>query len=165
MLQATEGESLLRFFEWCEATWLGTAVRNSTWAFPVIESIHLLGLSMLGGAVLIVDLRMLGVGLSRQPIAGLAEDARPWLLRAIGVMVLTGVPLFLSEAVKCYHNPSFRVKMIALPLALAYTFLIRQRLAARSEFETSAVTRLVAIGSMGLWLVVAAAGRWIGFSS
>ena len=116
---------MLWFFEWCEATWLGTTVRTSLWAFPVLESIHLLGLSLLGGALLLVDLRMLGIGLTRQPIAGLAQASRPWLLRALGVMALTGVPLFLSEAVKCFHNPSFRVKMATLPVALAYTFLVR----------------------------------------
>lgn len=156
---------MLRFFEWCEATWLGTAVRDSVWAFPVLEAIHLLGLSLLGGALLIVDLRMLGIGLTRQPIAGLARSARPWLLGALGVMVLTGVPLFLSEAVKCYHNPAFRVKLTVLPLALAYTFLVRERVARVPTLDTSAKSRLVAAGSVALWFTVAAAGRWIGFSS
>jgi hypothetical protein len=156
---------VLWFFEWCESTWLGTAVRTSVGAFPVIESIHLLGLSLLGGALLIVDLRMLGAGLTHQRIAALARDARPWLLAAIGTQVLTGVPLFLSEAVKCYHNPAFRVKMIALPIALMYTFLVRERVARNVTLETSARSRLVAMGSIAIWFTVAAAGRWVGFSS
>jgi hypothetical protein len=156
---------VLWFFEWCEATWLGTAVRTSLWAFPVLEAVHLLGLSLLGGALLIVDLRMLGVGLTRQGIAGLARDARPWLLTALGMMLLTGVPLFLSEAVKCYYNTSFRVKMIALPTALAYTFLVRARVARAPTLDTSTRSRLVAAGSLAAWFTVAAAGRWIGFSS
>ena len=95
---------MLWLFEWFEATWLGTTVRDSLWAFPVLEAIHLLGLSLLGGSLLIVDLRMLGMGLTRQPIAALARDARPWLLAALALMAVTGVPLFLSEAVKCYWN-------------------------------------------------------------
>lgn len=156
---------MLWLFEWFEATWLGTAVRESLWAFPVIESIHLLGLSLLGGSLLIVDLRMLGVGLTRQSIGALADDARPWLRRALVVMLVTGIPLFLSEAVKCYWNPSFRVKMVALPLALAYTFLVKERIARTATFDTSPRTRLAAMGSMALWFTVAAAGRWIGFSS
>lgn len=156
---------MLPFFEWCDASWLGTTVRDSLWAFPVLESIHLLGLSLLGGSLLIVDLRMLGLGLIRQPIAAIAEDARPWLLRALGVMALTGVPLFFSEAVKCYWNPSFRVKMVALPLALAYTFLVKQRVARAATLDTTARTRLAALGSITIWFTVAAAGRWIGFSS
>lgn len=156
---------MLWFFEWCEATWLGTTVRTSVGAFPVIESMHLLGLSLLGGALLIVDLRMLGLGLTGQPIGALARGARPWLVRALGLMALTGIPLFMSEAVKCYHNPSFRVKMIALPVALAYTFLVREPIARGEMLETGWRSRLVAAGSMVVWFTVAAAGRWIGFSS
>jgi hypothetical protein len=156
---------VLPFFEWCEATWLGQTVRDSLWLFPAIEAVHLLGLSLLGGSLLIVDLRMLGVGLRRQTIADLAALARPWLLVSIGVMVMTGVPLFLSEAVKCYYNPSFWVKITTLPVALAYTFGVRQRIACRGALDTSVKSRLVALGSLGLWFTVAAAGRWIGFSS
>ena len=55
--------NLLPFFEWCEASWIGNAIRQSLWLFPVIEAVHLLGLCVLGGAVLMVDLRMLGAGL------------------------------------------------------------------------------------------------------
>ena len=156
---------MLWLFEWFEATWLGTAVRDSLWAFPVLEAVHLLGLSLLGGALLVVDLRMLGLGLTRQPIALLARSARPWLLTALTAMVMTGVPLFLSEAVKCYWNPSFRVKMVALPLALTYTFLVRERIARRESLDTSLRSRLLACGSLALWFTVAAAGRWIGFSA
>src|SRR5687768_16154524 len=79
-------EPLLPFFQWCESTWLGTAVRDSVWAFPVIESVHLLGLSLLGGSILIVDLRLLGLGLTRQRISDLARAARPWLLASLAVM-------------------------------------------------------------------------------
>ena len=156
---------MLWFFEWCEATWLGTAVRESVWAFPVLEAIHLLGLSLLGGALLVLDLRMLGVGLTSQRISALAAAARPWLLRALGVMLLTGVPLFLSEAVKCYWNLSFRTKMVALPLALGFTFLLRERVVRDAALETSTRSRLVAVGSILIWFTVAASGRWIGFSS
>src|SRR5262245_4039139 len=98
---------LLPLFEWCEASWLGQLVRTSLWAFPVIEAVHLLGLCLLGGAVLIVDLRLLGFGLRNQSIAEVARGARPWLRAGVAVMVSTGFLLFMSEAVKCYHNPSF----------------------------------------------------------
>ena len=153
------------FFEWCEATWLGQFLRDSTWLFPVIESVHLLGLSLLGGAVLIVDLRLLGLGLRDQPIGEIARAARPWLLAGVAVMVSTGFLLFMSEAVKCYHNPSFWVKMTTLPFALLFTFAVRQRLATRHGFVTSWRSRVLATVSLLLWFTVAAAGRWIGFSS
>ena len=156
---------MLPFFEWCEATWLGQLVRDSLWLFPVIEAVHLLGLCLLGGAVLIVDLRLLGLGLNRQPIAQLARGARPWMLAGLAMMLSTGVLLFLSEAVKCYHSPAFRVKMTALPIALLFTFLLRQPFALNDASETSLRSRTLAMASVALWFTVAAAGRWIGFSS
>ncbi len=106
--------SLLPFFQWCESSALGTAVRTSPWAFAVIESVHLLGLAAIGGAVLIVDMRLLGLGLRRQPVAEVARDAQPWLVGSLAVMVTTGVLLFLSESIKCYYSTPFRLKMVAL---------------------------------------------------
>jgi hypothetical protein len=156
---------LLAFFEWCEATAVGSVVRDSLWLFPVIEAIHLLGLCLLGGALLVVDLRLLGVGLTRQPIAELAGQMRPWLLTAVGLMGVTGMSLFLSEAVKCYYNQSFWVKIATLPIALGFTFTVRAWIARDGALDTSARTKLAGAVSIVLWFTVAAAGRWIGFSS
>src|SRR5438105_448030 len=89
----------------------GQAIITSSWAFPVIEAVHLLGLAAIGGAVLIVDLRMLGLGLKRQPVADIARDAYPILVASLAVMLLTGAMLFMSEAVKCYDSYPFRIKM------------------------------------------------------
>ena len=156
---------LLSFFEWCDATALGAGVRNSMWLFPAIEAIHLLGLCVLGGSLLLVDLRLLGVGLKRQTISELADQAGRWLAGAIVVMAVTGILLFLSEAVKCYYNQSFWVKMTTLPIALLFTFTVRSRIPRTGGIDTSVRTRLVGATSIALWFTVAAAGRWIGFSS
>jgi hypothetical protein len=155
---------LLPFFQWCESLWLGQAVVGSQWLFPAIEAVHLLGLALLGGALLLVDLRLLGIGLTRTPAASLARDARPYLVGAIAVMILTGVPLFLSEAVKCYYNDAFWVKITTLPFALAFTFTIRSQVLTDSVRNTARRQKLVGALSIALWFVVAAAGRWIGFS-
>jgi len=154
---------LLPFFEWCEATALGLAVRESVWLFPAIEAVHLLGLCLLGGALLIVDLRMLGTGLTRTPIALLARQARPWLVAGVVTMMATGVLLFLSEAIKCYYSQAFWVKMTTLPAALIFTFAVRERVAARAHVAGAPVAATGAL-SIALWVIVAAAGRWIGFS-
>lgn len=154
---------LLPFFEWCEATALGLAVRESVWFFPAIEAVHLLGLCLLGGALLIVDLRMLGAGLTRTPVALLARQARPWLVAGVVTMMATGVLLFLSEAIKCYYSQAFWVKITTLPLALLFTFAVRERVAAASHVAGAPVAATGAL-SIALWVIVAAAGRWIGFS-
>ncbi len=152
------------FFRWCESTLIGRAIADSVWAFPILEAVHLLGLCMLGGALLVVDLRLLGVGLTGQPVARLARYARPWLVASVIVMVLTGVPLFLSEAIKAYYNTSFWVKMCTLPVALTFTFAVRERVARREADDPGVVGRIVGAVSLALWFTVAAAGRWIGFS-
>ena len=157
--------SLLAFFEWCETTAIGHAVKDSAWLFPVIEAVHLLGLSLLGGSLLVLDLRMLGFGLRRQSIAQLARDTRGWLLGSIAVMIVTGTALFLSEAVKCYYNQSFWVKITTLPVALLFTLTVRARVSRTGTDDATLRTRLVALMSLALWGTVAAAGRWIGFSS
>jgi hypothetical protein len=155
---------LLPVFEWFEATGLGQVVRQSLWLFPVIEAVHLLALSMLAGSLLIVDLRLLGMGLKRQGIAEIAKGARPWFLGGLVLMLTTGVLLFLSEAVKAYYNRSFLVKMITLTIALVYTFGVRGRFVRNEALDTSWRTRLLGAVSIALWFTVAAAGRWIGFS-
>ncbi|MDX1495781.1 MAG: DUF6644 family protein [Longimicrobiales bacterium] len=155
-------ESWIGFFEWCEATYLGTMVRESIWLFPIIEAVHLMALCLMGGAILLVDLRLLGVGLTAQRPSQLSRHVRPWLLAGLAVMLATGVLLFLSEAIKCFYNQSFWVKMTTLPIAIAFTFAVRNR---RLEgLETSVRSRLLGAASIALWFTVAAAGRWIGYS-
>ncbi len=155
---------LFPLFEWLEGTALGTVVRESLWLFPVIEAVHLLGLCLLGGALLIVDLRLLGLGLKGQPVSELARSMRPWLIAAILLLVLTGGLLALSEAIKLYFSRSFWVKITVLPLALVYTFGVRDRLIRRDAVGSSGKARILGLASMVLWLTVAAAGRWIGYS-
>ena len=152
------------FFRWCESTRVGRAVAESVWAFPILEAVHLIGLCVLGGALLVVDLRLLGLGLTSQPVVRLARNARPWLVGSLVVMAATGVPLFLSEAIRAYYNTSFWVKMCTLPLALAFTFAVRERVARREADDPGATGRIVGAVSLALWFTVAAAGRWIGFS-
>jgi hypothetical protein len=154
----------LPFFEWCEASALGETVRTSLWLFPVIEAVHLLGLCLLGGALLVVDLRMLGWLMRGQPIAALARDARPWLVVSVVVMLLTGLLLFMSEAIKCYYNDAFWLKMTMLPIALLFTFVVRERVAGSETLDGSPLSRVIGAMSLALWFTVAAAGRWIGFS-
>lgn len=157
--------SLLPFFQWCEASAVGDAIRTSPWAFAVIESVHLLGLAAIGGAVLLVDLRLLGLGLRRQPVAQLARDAQPWLVASLVVMLSTGVALFLSESIKCYYSTPFWVKMTSLLLAIVFTFTVRRKVAMADEARMRPIwQKVVALVSLALWFSVGASGRWIGFS-
>ena len=157
--------SLLPFFQWCYATGMGEYIRNSAWLFPVIEAVHLLGFGLTLGAVLIVELRLLGRGLSQQPVSQLAANAQPWLLGGIALMFASGIPLFLSESIKAYYSFAFWTKMTSLFLVLLYTFTLRRRITGTDiASERPVLARSLALMSLCLWFGVAWGGRWIGFS-
>jgi hypothetical protein len=157
--------SLLPLFQWCYDTPLGEAVRTSTFLFPVIEAFHLLAFGVTVGAVLVVNLRLLGTGLRKEPAAQLWAGARPWLIGGVIVMFASGIPLFFSEAVKCYYSFPFWVKMTSLLLALVFTFAVLPRVTrTNSAFGRSAPATVTAVVSLVLWFGVAWGGRWIGFS-
>ena len=156
--------SLQPLFQWSEATTLGTAVRQSLWLFPVIECVHLLALSLLGGVVLAVDLRLLGFGLSSQPSARLARQLEPWLVWALITSIVTGILMFLSEAIKCYFSPPFFVKMSLLVLATIFTFTVHRRVVSAEPGRVARRwVRLTAAVSLALWFGVGFSGRWIAF--
>lgn len=156
---------LLPFFQWSEETGLGRMIRESVWAFAAIESVHLLALAMMGGAVLLVDLRMLNIGLRRQPVNELARDAQRVFGGGLIVLAISGVALFSSEAVKCYYSTPFWVKMGTLVVATFFACTVRRRVALAPEGRYATATRMaVAVVSIALWFTVAASGRWIGFS-
>jgi hypothetical protein len=157
--------SVLSFFTWCESSSVGEAIRASRWLFPVIESFHLLGLAVIGGAVLVVNLRLLGFGFERQPVAQLWRDTRPWLLGSLTIMVVSGLLLFTSEAVKLYYHEAFWVKMTSLLLATGFTFTVLRKVALAGEGRVSPFrSKAVALISILLWSGVGVGGRWIGFS-
>ena len=157
--------SLLGFFQWCEQSGIGEAIRRSAWLFPVIEAIHLLGLGVIGGAVLVVDMRLLGLGLRRHSVAQLTRDAQPWLVGSLVLMIITGTLLFLSEAIKCYYHAAFWFKMTSLFLAIVFTFTVQRKVAATDETRRNPLWgKVVALVSVMLWSGVGIGGRWIGFS-
>ncbi len=133
--------------------------------FPVIESFHLMGFTVIGGAVLMVNLRLMGFGLSQRPVRKVASDAQPWLIGSLIVMFVTGSFQFTAEAVKCYYHEAFWVKMSSLFLAILFTFTIQRRVAMADEKRVGLLrSRLVALVSLTLWAGVGIGGRWIGFS-
>jgi hypothetical protein len=157
--------NVLPWIEWIAASRLGQAISTSTWAFAVIESIHLLALAVIGGAVLMVDLRLLGLGLRTQPIDQVARDAWPWFVRSWVVMIVTGVLLFVSEPLKLYYSTPFFWKMTCLLLGTLFAVSVRRKVTLTAEGRTPAmVLKLVAVVSLLLWFGVGAGGRWIGFS-
>ena len=157
--------TLFEFCQWVQFSPPLVAMRSSPWLFPVIASIHLMGLAMIGGAVLVGDLRLLGIGLARQPVALVVRDAERWLIAGLWVMLPTGILQFMCFATKYYFLKFFWVKMISLLLVLVFTFSVRRKIVSMADDVTSSPVRarLVALVSLSLWTTIAVGGRWIGF--
>ena len=158
-----ESERLFYLFDQLEQSFIGEAIRNSIWMFPVIEAFHLIGLAILGGSILLGDLRLLRLLFSSKPIPYVISQTTFLLKLGLIVLVSTGIPLFLSEAIKCYYSRAFWIKMSALTLGLIFLFFIRNPICLSNSEETGKF-KIIGFISISLWAIVAGSGRWIGFS-
>jgi hypothetical protein len=154
-------------FQWLEHTRISLLINESLWAFAVIEAIHLLALAVIGGSVLVVDLRLLGLAFQQQRVGDVARVAQKWFLWSLAAMLLTGFMLFLSLAAsKYYVHTYFWVKMYFLAAAMLFSFTIRHRVIMGDESRAnSALAKLVALVSIFLWAGVGFAGKAIGYIS
>jgi hypothetical protein len=151
-------ESFKPFFDWCGATWLGTTVRDTVWAFPLIETFHLLALAVLLGTVLIVNLRVFGLGRRYYASAGqIARELEPWMLASVGVLIASGIPMFLSEPEKCYESYSFPIKIMLIVIGIIYQVTVQRRWIVRD----GRMAKLSACLSILVWTTVGLAGKGI----
>ncbi len=160
-MQAIE-VALLHFCEWCNASFFGTGIRDSVWLFPFVEIFHLLALAVLGACVIIINLSLVRVGFRGDRTPVLRQELRPWIIWTLVVMLVSGFLLFSTEAVKCYGNWAFQLKMLFLLLAAVFTFVVQLRVA-KQEDPSSGVRWSVAVVSTLLWLGVGLGGRAIGY--
>jgi len=155
---------LIQAFRWLSHTSFSVYLRHSTWGFAIIETVHLLGLAAFGGSILIVDLRLLGVGLRRQPVERVAREMWPIALGSLALMLISGLLLVTTGPLKYYYSPSFRIKMLLFAPAVAFYFTLHRGALHRGQDEdVSAWPKVAAVISLTLWLGVGLAGRAIGF--
>jgi hypothetical protein len=157
----------LAFCKWLEQTPVGASVRQSLWLFPAIETVHLLGMSVLLASIGVLDLRLMGVVRRGESVSAVARRVLPWAWTAFSVQVVTGGLLFSSEASHMVRNPAFRVKMLLILLAgfhaLAFQVAGRRTPRPWENGAPPAWARVAGGVSLLLWIGVVAAGRWIGF--
>jgi hypothetical protein len=153
---------LLPLFRWADHSWLSIEIRASTWQFAVLEMVHLIGLTMLLGSLMVLDLRLWGVGMRRQPVADLARDLRIWLLSGMALILGSGIMLFFGEPMKLYGSAPFHVKMLLLFLALVFQFTLFRRVT-NAHQDSSVLHKFAGVLSLVLWFGVGLAGRGIGF--
>src|SRR6266853_2523667 len=101
---------------WLEATRLATRIRDSLFLFPLLESIHVIGLALVFGTIIVIDLRLLGAASTERPFKRMASDILKWTWAAFALTALTGSLMFITNAGVYYHNFYFRTKMLLLLL-------------------------------------------------
>ena len=159
---------LLSICQWLDSTRLSAVLRESNWLFPTLDTTHTLGIVLVAGTIMLVDLRLLGLALRSVPVAELVPRIVPWTLWGFGLMFVTGALLFSSEAVKLYHSPAFRIKMVLLALA-GLNALIFHRTIYRDVNNWDPVSvvparaRLAGLLSLAFWIAIIAAGRAIAY--
>ena len=142
---------------------LGHAMQTSKWDFAIVEMVHLLALAILGGSILVIDLRLLGVILKGESARIIGRDLGRLLFGSLLVMVLSGIALLSEEAGKCYYSPAFRCKMALLAAAILFYFTLHRRaLRHAGSGKPNLWARAAAVVSLLLWLGVGIAGRAIG---
>jgi uncharacterized membrane protein len=147
---------------------VAASVRQSLWLFPLIETVHLLGMTALVSTIAVFDLRLLGWVMRPERVSMLARRLFPWTWAGFAVQVITGGLLFSSEAVHVYNNPAFRLKMLLILLAgvhaVIFHFAVFRDVPAWDESKVMPMgAKLAGVTSILLWIGVVAAGRFIGF--
>jgi hypothetical protein len=160
---------LLSICQWVDSTRLSAILRQSNWLFSTLDTLHTLGIILVAGTIMLVDFRLLGLALRSVPVAELVARIVPSTLGGFGLMVASGGLLFSSEAVKMYHSPAFRIKILLLALAglnaLIFHLTIYRDV---SNWDTASVVparaRLAGLLSLFFWIAIIAAGRAIAYA-
>jgi hypothetical protein len=155
---------LKSFVQWCYYSKDYAFVRDSKYAIPLLQSLHLLGISLLLGTTVILNLRLLGLGFRRIPMPALADELMPWMKTGLGVAVVSGVMVFLPDPTRYAASGPFLRKMVVFCLALLYHFTIfRRAVRVAPETRSRAANIGLAAGSLVLWFGVGWLGRAIAF--
>ena len=159
---------LITLCHWLENTPIARAVRESIWMFDIIETIHTLGIVLVAGTIMLVDLRLFGLGLRRETVSEVVSRIVPWTLAGFCLMFLTGALLFSAEAVRLYASPAFRIKLVLLVLAGLNAFIFHITVYRdAAKWNDAAVTpvraRVAASVSLLCWIGIIAAGRAIAY--
>ena len=161
--------SLLPFCQWLADTSGSIALHESLFMYPLVESTHVLTLCLFLGMAVMLDLRLLGLTLTRVPMTEIKGRLGPWMVAGFVVMVMTGVLLFYAIPVRSYQSVFFRVKVVALILAglnawVFHTTIDRRVAEWDRDPKPPRAARRAGATSLVLWAIIVVAGRMIAYN-
>jgi len=159
--------SLYTFCSWLEAQPFATAIAQSSWLFPALESLHVIALTLVVGTIAMLDLRLLGLR-AGQRVTATAAHLLPFTWSAFAVALASGLALFSSQATLYYANGPFRLKLVLFALAgvnMAAFHLFTFKGVSRWNDATRPPLPAQLAGGLSLliWISIVFAGRWVGF--
>jgi hypothetical protein len=159
---------MLSLCQWIYLTRASIAIRESIWVYPILNVLHCVGILLVAGTIVVVDLRLLGFGMRRATVSSVVGQVVPWTLSGFAFMLITGSLLAWSEPVRLYHSLFFPWKLAFLAIAGLNALLFHYRIyrdvdAWDSASLTPARARLAGAVSIVCWICVIAAGRAVGY--
>lgn len=153
---------------WIEGTSLNQLVQNVFWIIPVVQTIHILSVSVVISSMAMLDLRLMGLAGTRHPISAVARRFMPWMWGALPVLLITGTVLIIGEPGRSLGNWVFQLKMsllvLAVALSLAFTRKLKRDLKLREPPSALRNTsRILGLLSLMLWIGIVICGRWIAY--
>lgn len=141
-------------------------IQDTPGVVPGIQTIHIIGVALFFPALLLLALRLTGLTLSRYTVRTVAERLTPWMWTGLGLLIPTGLLLFLEDPANLYWNMGFRWKMALLvvgAISLAAFEIHRRKRPGRWEAPPSLVTGALALTVLAVWAGVITSGRWIAY--
>jgi hypothetical protein len=153
------------FITWLAATPLSLSIQTTSWAIPTIQTIHILAVCVLFGAVVASTLRVAGWVFAEVPLAAIAARFAPWIWGALALLAMTGLTLVIAEPARELLSVSFWVKMILLGVGASFVLVLQSRLARMPDASPGRIEALrpIAFTTLGVWVCVMFLGPFIAY--
>lgn len=152
------------FCDWLSNTSVSQTIQNHNWVIPSVQSIHILMIATVMASVVMLDLRLLGVN-GRQTVPQVAHRFLPWVWCAVCMLAATGIILIIGEPARELESFVFWTKMTLLACVLILTAGVQLGAFRGESFweKRRLLASATAVVSLGLWVAIVAAGRWIAY--
>ncbi len=158
---------ILGWCEWLMETWVSAGIRESIWVYPMLHWAHILSNTLMFGTIIFVDLRLVGLGLSRRRVSDVAEQLLPWTWVGWTLMFLSGSLLFVSDPVRYYGSFFLRIKMILMFLAginaMVFHYTVYRDVALWDKGRPPILARMSGTISLISWIAIVITGRAVGY--
>lgn len=161
--------SIAAVANWLQGLAVARFVAQAPWAFPAVETAHVIAIALVVGSITVVDLRLLGLWWRERPVVQIADELLPWTWTAFVVAAAAGGLMFISAAVKYAGDLPFQLKMLLLALAganmLVFHYGAYRHVADWDEDRTPRAARIAAGLSLAFWIAIVACGRMVSFTT